>query len=136
MGSSSHGNAAIIDGKATVTANLTTADEVVVLEVPAGFRLQRLRYRNGDLDTAATLLANLGYRSKHPYPNQAANATAFLSASAAFQAAQATWQEIVFEPITFTEPTQIVLKPTANATGLSGTPSIYMMADGSIVGVP
>lgn len=135
IGSSAYGTAVNLHGKATVTANLTTDDEVIALEIPAGTRLDRLRYRNEDLDTGTTLAANFGHRSKHPYPAQAANATAFLSASTALRAAQAGWQEIVFEPIVFNEPTQLVFKPTANGTGISGTPAIHVDAACSVLGV-
>lgn len=135
VGSSSHGNAFNIDAKATVTANLTTADEVVLGELPAGHRLSGFKYRAGDLDTGTTLTANIGYRSKHPDQGVTAAPTYFASASTAFQAAQSSWVDLAFEPITFQEPVEIVLKPAANATGLSGTPSIWSVFTGSIVGV-
>lgn len=135
MGSSAYGNALIIDAKATPAAALTTADEVVLMELPAGTRLTGFKYRNGDFDTGAALVVNLGYRSKHPDQTVAPVANYFLSASAALQAAQAGWVDLAFEPITFQEPVQIVLKPTVNAAGVSGTPSIYAIASGSIVGV-
>lgn len=135
LGSSSHGNAFIQDSKVTPAAALTTSDEVVLFELPAGHRLTGLKYRNGDFDTGAALAVNLGYRSTHPNQEVAASANYFLSASAALQAAQAGWVDIPFDPITFQEPVQIVLKPTVSAAGVSGTPSIYAVAEGQIVGV-
>lgn len=135
IGTSSFGNAVAVDGKATITSALTTNDEVILAELPAGFRLQELAYRNGDLDSGTTLAFNLGYRSTHPNQEVAANATYFLSASAAGQAAQANWVPLTFDPITFNEPVQIVLKPTANATGLSAAASIYALAKGIIQGL-
>lgn len=129
------GNAWNDDNQVTPTAALTTSDEVIVLEVPAGIRLLGLKYRNGDFDTGTTLAFNMGYRSLHPDQNVAANATYFLSASTALQAAQAGWVDLPFDPITFQEPVAIVIKPTANATGVTGTPSVYVVGEGRVVGV-
>ena len=135
QGTSASGNAFGVDGKATITANLTTSDEVVLMDLPAGARLQELLYRNGDLDTGTTLAFNLGYRSTHPNQAVTAAPTYFLSASTAGQAAQASWVPLTFDAITFQEPVQIVLKPTVSATGLSGTPVISVLAKGIVVGV-
>ena len=130
------GNATAVDTKATITANLTTADEVILGTLPAGFRLQQFLYRATDLDTAATLVANLGYRSVHPDQTVPAAPTFFLSASAAFQAAQNGWVNLPFEPITFQEPVQIVLKPTVNATGLpGGAGTIWSLFEGVVAGI-
>lgn len=133
--SSESGNTWHDANKVTITANLTTADEAVLLDVPAGVELTGIQYRAGDLDTGTTLVANLGYRSTHADQKMAAVANAFLSASAAFQAAQASWVDIPFDPVMFTEPGQIVLKPTVNGTGLSGTPAISIRAFGKVKGV-
>jgi hypothetical protein len=133
--SSESGNTWSDNSKATVNANLTTSDEVVLLVVPAGVRLDELAYRAGDLDTGTTLTMNIGYRSLHPDKQVADNFTAFLSAGTGFQAAQASWVEAVFDPIVFNEPVAIVARPQASATGLSGTPSIYTRARGQVVGV-
>lgn len=135
VGSNAFGNGFNYDATATPTAALTTADAVVLLTLPAGHRLTDLAYRNGDFDTGTTLQFNLGYRSIHPNQAVPAAPTYFLAASAALQAAQASWVDLTFNPITFQEPVQIVLIPTANATGVSGTPSIFVRAKGSIVGV-
>lgn len=129
------GNAFHDANEVVITANLTTADEVVLMEIPAGVDLTALQLRAGDLDTGATLVGNIGYRSLHPDQFETANATFFASASAAFQAAQATWTDFVFAPKLFKEPVALVFKPTANAAGLSGTPSIFTRATGVIRGV-
>lgn len=121
--------------RVTPSAALTTSDKVVLMSIPAGVTLTGIRYRNGDFDTGTTLAVNMGYESKHATPALAANATYFLSASTALQAAQASWVELVFDEITFNEPVDIVLVPSANATGVSGTPTIYMQARGQMVGV-
>lgn len=134
-GSSESGNALVADNKVIIPAALTTNDEVILLEIPAGTRLHGLKYRNGDMDSGATLLFNLGYRSTHAEPKLVAAPSYFLAASAALQAAQAGWQDLAFEPITFNEPVQIVLKPTANAAGMAGTPAIWAIAEGQVVGV-
>lgn len=134
--SNSSGNATAVDTKATITANLTTADEVILGELPSGFRLQQFMYRNTDLDTGTTLAFNVGYRSVHPDQTVAASPTFFLSASTAGQAAQANWVNVPFEPITFQEPVQIVLKPTANAAGLpGGAGTIWSLFEGVVAGV-
>jgi hypothetical protein len=133
--SSSFGNAFNADNKVPITANLTTADEVVLIDLPAGTRLSGLKYRAGDLDSGAALLANLGYRSVHPDQQVAAAPTYFLAASAAFQAAQAGFVDLAFDPITFQEPVQIVLKPTVSAAGSPGNTFIWTIAEGSVVGV-
>ena len=130
------GNAFLQDAKALVQAALTTNDEVILHEIPAGTRLTGLKIRAEDLDTGTTLAANLGFRSTHPNQAVAAQPSYFLNASTSFQAAQAGWVDIAFEPITFQEPVQIVLKPTANATGqAAGAKAIWSIAHGAVVGV-
>lgn len=130
------GNSTQLDTKATITANLTTADEVILGELPAGFRLQQFLYRNTDLDTGAALLFNLGYRSVHPDQTVAPQPTYFLAASAAGQNAQAGWVNLVFEALTFQENVQIVLKPTVSAAGLpGGTATIWSLFEGVVAGV-
>lgn len=133
--SSESGNAWADDNRVTPNAALTTNDEVVVMTVPAGTRLTGMRYRNGDFDTGATLAVSIGYRSKHATPLLAASTNYFLNASTALQAAQATWQELVFDEITFNEPVDIVLKPTVSAAGVAGTPTFFAQARGVVVGV-
>lgn len=129
------GNAFVDSNEVVITANLTTADEVVLLEIPAGVDLHMFQLRAGDLDTGTTLVGNIGYRSLHPDAFETAAPTYFASASAAFQAAQATWVDFVFAPKLFKEPVAIVFKPTTSATGLSGTPSIFTRATGAVRGV-
>jgi hypothetical protein len=134
--SSESGNAWQDDNKVALpAATLTTADEVIVLDIPAGVRLTGLKVRATDLDTAATLLANLGYRSTHPEKKVADALTYFQAASAAYQAAQAGWVDLVFDPITFQEPVQIVWKPTVSATGSPGAGFIAAIGEGRILGV-
>lgn len=133
--SSDCGNAFHDVNEVVVTANLTTADEIVLMEIPAGVELTTLQVRAGDLDTGTTLTMNVGYRSLHPDAQEAAAPTYFGSALTAFQAAQATWTEYVFAPKRFQEPVAIVAKPAANGTGISGTPSVFCRATGVIRGV-
>lgn len=128
------GNAWTDDTKVTITANLVTTDAVQLLYIPAGVKLTSLRYRSGDCDTGTTLAVNLGYRSMHATPLLTAAPSYFMAAATVFQAAVAGWTELVFEPVTFSEPVVIELVPTTNATGLSGTPSIWMEAMGAVVG--
>lgn len=120
--------------KATPTAALALNDVVVLLDVPAGTRLETLRFYGGDFDTGTTLQFSLGYRTKLP-GGTATSATAFGSALTTLQAATTSWQERVFEPVKFDEPVQIVITVTAAATGVSGTPSVYAQATGVMVGI-
>lgn len=129
------GNAWNDDNKVAIAANLTTADEVVLLDVPAGVRLTGLKYRASDFDSGAALVVNIGYRSTHPDQRVAASPSYFLAASAAFQAAQSGFVDIPFDPITFQEPVQIVLKPTASAAGLPAAGFIAVVGEGRILGV-
>lgn len=134
--SSESGNSWQDHNKVTVTAALTTSDEVVLMVVPAGVDLSRLQYRAGDLDTGTPSLAvNIGYRSLHPDGAEAADPTYFANASTAFQAAQASWVDMAFEPKLFKEPVAIVLKPSAGANALGASASIWVRADGAIRGV-
>lgn len=119
----------------TPSAALATTDVVVGMVIPAGLRLETLRYRAGDFDTGTTLTVNIGYRTRLP-GGSATNLTFFAAASTAFQASTLTaWQELVFAPIKFDEPVEIVLIPAAAATGVSGTPSIYLQAEAAVVGI-
>lgn len=129
------GNAFHDANEVVVTANLTTADEIVLMEIPAGVELTQLQLRAGDLDTGTTLTMNIGYRSLHPDQNEAAALTYFGSALTSFQAAQASWVDYVFAPKRFSEPVAIVARPAANGTGISGTPLIFTRATGVIRGV-
>ncbi len=121
-------------GKVTPSAALALADVVVLLDVPAGVRLETLRFYNGDMDTGTTLQISLGYRTKLP-GGSATALTAFGSALTTLQAATTSWQERVFEPVKFDEPVQIVATVTAAATGVSGTPAINVQATGVMLGI-
>lgn len=128
------GNAWIDSNVITPPAALTTADPVVAMEIPAGVRLETLRFRNGDFDTGTTLTVNVGYRTQ--LPGGAATAlTYFGSALTTLQAATTAWQELVFPSLKFEEPVEIVFIPAANATGVSGTPSLFVQATGQVVGI-
>ena len=120
--------------KVTPSAALALNDVVVLLDVPAGVRLETLRFYGGDFDTGTTLQFSLGYRTKLP-GGTATSAAAFGSALTTLQAATTAWQERVFEPIKFDEPVQIVITVTAAATGVSGTPSAHAQATGVMVGI-
>lgn len=134
--SAAYGNAWNEDNKITPTAALALADVVVLLDIPAGTRLTGMRYRNGDFDTGTTLQHKIGYRSVHPDKQVATVDDYFVAAGAtALQAAQASWVELTFDPITFQEPVQIIATVTAAATGVSGTPSIFLTAEGRYLGV-
>lgn len=133
---SASGNAWRDQNTVVVTANLTTADAIVALEVPAGVRLETLRFRSGDMDTGtASLTMNIGYRSKLPGGALAANATYFASASTAFQAATTTWQELVFAAIKFDEPVEIVMVPAANGNALGASATAHFQGEGTIFGI-
>jgi hypothetical protein len=123
------------DNTVAVTAILTTADVVVAMDVPAGVRLQTLRFRSGDMDTGTgTLTMNIGYRTKLP-GGTATALTYFASASAAFAAATTTWQELVFNAIKFDEPVEIVLIPAVAANALGATATAHFQAEGVLEGI-
>lgn len=128
------GNTWMDSNKVTPSAALALADVVVGLEVPAGVRLETLRFYGGDFDTGTTLTTNIGYRTKLP-GGSATNATAFASAATTLRAATTSWQELVFEPIKFDEPVEIIFTVAAAATGVSGTPSVYVQGTGAVVGI-
>lgn len=132
------GNAWIDSNAVSVPAViLATTDTIVVLTVPAGTRLNTLRFRNGDLDSGvATLTMNIGYRSKHATPQLAANATYFAAGNTSFQApVTAAWTEIIFNDITFNEPVDIVLVPAVAGTGAPAAAAVlYCQATGAVVG--
>lgn len=125
------------DQNATVvTAAPTTADAIVVLDVPAGVRLDTLRFRSGDMDTGTgTLTMNIGYRSKMAGGSLAASATYFASASAAFAAATTTWQELVFNAIKFDEPVEIVMVPAVAANALGASATCVFQGEGVVYGI-
>lgn len=118
----------------TPSAALALNDVLVLLDVPAGVRLETLRFYGGDFDTGTTLQVSLGYRTKLP-GGSATSAAAFGSAVTTLQAATTSWQERTFAPVKFDEPVQIVATVTAAATGVSGTPSLNVQATGVMVGI-
>ena len=120
--------------KATPSAALALNDVVVLMDVPAGVRLETFRFYNGDLDTSTTLAVKIGYRTKLPN-GTATDDDAFGSALTTLQAATTSWQERVFEPIKFNEPVQLIVTVTTAATGVSGTPSIFAQATGVMEGI-
>ena len=120
--------------KVTPSAALALNDVVVCIDVPAGVRLETLRFYGGDFDTGTTLTASMGYRTKLP-GGTATSATAFSTDATTLRAATTSWQELVFVPIKFDEPVQIIVTVTAAATGVSGTPSLYMQAMGVVEGI-
>jgi hypothetical protein len=120
--------------KVTPSAALALNDVIVCIEVPAGTRLETLRFYGGDFDTGTTLTASMGYRTKLP-GGTATLATAFSTDATTLRAATTAWQELVFEPVKFNEPVQIIVTVSAAATGVSGTPSLYMQAGGVIEGI-
>lgn len=133
---SESGNAWRDSNTLIVSANLTTADAIVAMEVPAGVRLETLRFRSMDMDTGtASLTMNIGYRSKLPGGALAASPTYFASASTAFQAATATWQELVFNAIKFDEPVEIVMVPAANGNALSTPATAHFQCEGTVFGI-
>lgn len=133
----SQGNAWAEDKTATPTAALTTADTVDIMRVARGVRLQELFQTNGDFDTGTTLQYKLGYRKVDTSGSLADNDAYFVAAgSTTLQAAVtlAAPTRFAFAPITFSEDVFITLTPTANATGVSGTPSLVLYARGTIPG--
>lgn len=134
LATSAFGNAWRDSNKVTPSAVLVAADAVVLMEIPAGVRLETLRYYSGDFDTGTALVYDIGYRTKLPDGTQTSLAY-FADDATGLRAATTTWQEIVFEPVQFNEPVQIVLIPSVAPAGTTGTPSISVQATGAMVGV-
>lgn len=133
----SQGNAFADDKTATPTAALTTADTIDLMRVARGVRLQELFKTNGDCDTGTTLQYKLGYRKVDTSGSLTDDDDYFVAAGATDLQAAVTGSaptRYAFAPITFTEDVFITLTPTANATGVSGTPSITLYARGAIPG--
>lgn len=120
--------------KVTPSAALALLDYVVLLDVPAGVRLETLRFYGGDFDTGTTLTHDIGYRTKLP-GGSATSYEAFANDTTTLRAATTAWQELVFEPVKFDEPVEIVMRISAAAAGVSGTPSVYAQATGVMVGI-
>lgn len=119
--------------KVTPSAVLVAADVIVLMEIPAGVRLETFRYYSGDFDTGTALVYDIGYRTKMVDGTQTSLAY-FADDATGLRAATTTWQEIVFEPVMFNEPVEIVLIPSVAPAGTSGTPSISVQASGGMVG--
>lgn len=129
------GNGTWLDSnKVTPSAALALNDIVVLLDVPAGVRLETLRFYGGDFDTATTLTHDIGYRGKQP-GSSVSSLEAFANDTTTLRAATTSWQELVFEPVKFDEPVEIVMRISAAATGVSGTPSVYAQGMGVMVGI-
>ncbi len=134
----SQGNAWSDDKAATPTAALTTADTIDLMRVARGVRVQELLITNGDFDTGTTLQYKLGYRKVDTTGSLADNDAYFVPAGATSLQAAVTLAaptRPAFAPITFSEDVFITLTPTANATGVSGTPSITLYARGAVPGM-
>lgn len=124
----------IDSNKVTPSAALALADIIVLLEVPAGVRLETLRFYGGDFDTGTTLTHDIGYRGKQP-GSAISSLEAFANDATTLRAATTAWQELVFEPVKFDEPVEIVMRISAAATGVSGTPSVYAQGMGAFIGL-
>jgi hypothetical protein len=130
-----YGNTWSDNNKVTPTATLVATDVVVLLEVPAGVRLDRLRYYSGDFDSATTLVTDWGYRTKLA-GGTLTDADFFSDDATLLRAATTSWQEIVFEPFVTTEPIEITITCVTAPTSTSGTPAIHVQASGQVVGIP
>jgi hypothetical protein len=130
------GNAWCGDDAATPPAALTTADTIDLIRIPRGVRLTELFKTNGDFDTGTTLQYSLGYRPVDADMGPPPVANYFGSALTDLQAAVtgAAPTRYAFPPITFDQDVFITLTPTANATGVAGTPTITVYARGEMVG--
>jgi hypothetical protein len=117
----------IID-KYVQSALLALAD-VLKFFVPAGAEVANLAFQIDDSDTGTTLLFSVGHEAVDP-----ANATAQPTNATYFAAAgQTTGQaggrlQCAFKPIKFQYDTYITLTVGAAATGIAGTPEIWMIA--------
>lgn len=131
------GNAVIEHDKTTPPVALALNDTVDLLRVAGGTKLIELWKTNGDFDTGATLQYSLGYRKANSDGVLAASVNYFGAALTDLQAAVtgAAPTRYAFAPITFDEDVFITATITAAATGVSGTPSIDMVAHGIARGI-
>ena len=119
--------------KVTLSAALATTDVIVLMDVPAGVRLETLRFYNEDMDTGASVVYDIGYRTKMVDGTQT-DLDYFSNDATTLQAATTSWQELVFEPVMFNEPVEIVLIASVAPAGQSGSKSIFVQATGGMVG--
>ena len=129
------GNAWTDSNKVTLSAALATTDVIVLLDVPAGVRLETFRFYNEDMDTGTSVVYDIGYRTKLP-DGTMTDLDYIASDATALRAATTSWQELLFEPVLFTEPVEIVLIASVAPAGQSGSKSIWAQATGSMVGIP
>ena len=129
------GNAWTDSNKVTLSAALATTDVIVLLDVPAGVRLETFRFYNEDMDTGATAVTDIGYRTKLP-DGTMTDLDYIANDITTLRAATTTWQELLFEPVLFTEPVEIVLIASVAPAGQTGSKSIWAQATGSMVGIP
>lgn len=131
----------IDSGKATPTAALAINDVVVLLDVPAGVRLETLRFYGGDFDTGTTLQFKLGYRKVRSgdvlggslaEDDDYFGATLTTLQAAVLKSAATRW---AFTPLTFNCDVFITATVTAAATGVSGTPSLSAIFRGIARGI-
>lgn len=129
------GNAWADSNKVTLSAALATTDAIVLLDVPAGVRLETFRFYNEDMDTGTSVVYDIGYRTKLP-DGTMTDLDYIANDATALRAATTTWQELLFEPVLFTEPVEIVLIASVAPAGQSGSKSIWAQATGTMVGIP
>jgi hypothetical protein len=129
------GNTWTDSNKVTLSAALATTDVIVLLDVPAGVRLETFRFYNEDMDTGTTVVYDIGYRTKLP-DGTMTDLDYISNDGTVLRAATTTWQELLFEPVLFTEPVEIVLIASVAPAGQSGSKSIWAQATGSMVGIP
>lgn len=125
------------DDTTTITAALAVNDTIDLVALAGGTRLQALFKFNGDCDSGTTLQYKLGYRSAKPDGVLITVDNYFGSALTDLQAAVTAGAptRYTFAPITFNEDVIIFATVTAAATGMSGTPTITVLAQGKSLGV-
>lgn len=129
------GNTWTDSNKVTLSAALATTDAIVLLDVPAGVRLETFRFYNEDMDTGTSVVYDIGYRTKLP-DGTMTDLDYIANDATALRAATTSWQELLFEPVLFTEPVEIVLIASVAPAGQSGSKSIWAQATGTMVGIP
>lgn len=119
------GNSVVLDGSIALAANPTAADDIRILRIPAGTKVNAVMLANTDLDSSGspTFVFSMGYVPVVAGDGPTAARAYFQAAGdTALQAANAGKLYLNFAPITFAFDVYLTLTVgTAAATFAAGT---------------
>jgi hypothetical protein len=118
------GNAVHLDGQIALSANPPAGDDIRIMLIPAGTKVQAIIQANDDIDSngTPTLVHSLGFAPVVPTDGPAANATYFAAAGQTnLQAANQGRVYCNFDPITFDKDVFLIARVgTSAATFTAG----------------